>query len=258
MKYALVNGIRKEASPKTEGLCPCCKSEVRSYCGPEKVNHWKHKALQDCDNWYERETEWHREWKNNFDSEYQEIVKLDPENGEKHIADIYLDYKDLVIEIQHSPIKINEIESRENFYKKMIWIIDLIPYQKNIKLFSDIKSNFGEEVEYAWAKREDAKYRKLKKEGRLKEAEEVRKDNSGWKYIDYFEKKYFPYTAKNDYYLMVWKYQHKRWDEAKTPIFFDMGGDSIYYLIESFKIGNGFIIKRFDKTDFLDHYKKVD
>ena len=59
MKYALVDEIKTEAKPGLIGRCISCGSEVRSYCGKQMVHHWKHINLSKCDNWYERETEWH-------------------------------------------------------------------------------------------------------------------------------------------------------------------------------------------------------
>ena len=90
MKFAIVNGIRTTARPKLIGRCICCNKQVRSYCGNERVHHWKHKNANDCDNWHEGETEWHRKWKEKFKISQQEVVKKDPLTGEKHIADVYI------------------------------------------------------------------------------------------------------------------------------------------------------------------------
>lgn len=255
MKYALVNSQRKEAEPKEIGICICCGNNVRAYCGKLRVNHWKHLNLIECDDWYEGETVWHREWKNNFHISQQEYIKYDNITGEKHIADIYIESKDLVIEFQHSPINIDEILSRENFYKKMVWVIDLKKHLKNVVLFDNIAEEFWENVEYPWAINQDAKYRKLKKEGKLDEAEKLRKDISGWEYLQHFEKKYTQHSYDENYFLMVWKYQHKRWDKTSMPMFFDLDDNYLYLCIESVKVSNAFIVKRFLKEEFMLHYK---
>ncbi len=255
MKFALVGSQRKEAEPKEIGVCICCGNQVRAYCGQQRVNHWKHINLIECDQWSEGETEWHRNWKNYFENTQQEFVRFDNSTGEKHIADIYIESKDLVIEFQHSPINIEEIIARENFYKKMIWVIDLKDFSKNINFYDDIKEVFGETVEYPWAIKEDAKYRQLKKEGKIEEAEKLRKDRSGWDYLQTLEKKYSQYSFRENYFLMIWKYQHKRWDMASMPIFFDLNDAYIYFCIESIKVSNSFIVKRFLKEDFIAHYR---
>ncbi|MFH1368046.1 MAG: competence protein [Elusimicrobiota bacterium] len=85
--------------------------------------HWAHKSKISCDPWWENETEWHRTWKNNFPQDWQEIIHKDSTTGERHVADIKTD-KGFVIEFQHSAIKPDEIKSREDFYKNMVWVID--------------------------------------------------------------------------------------------------------------------------------------
>ena len=71
----------------------------------------------------ENETQWHRAWKNYFPTEWQESNRVDSTTGEKHIADIKTD-KGFVIEFQHSAIQPSEIQSREAFYKNMVWVVD--------------------------------------------------------------------------------------------------------------------------------------
>lgn len=122
MKYALVNDRLQEAQPGFTGKCPCCDSTTISKCGKIKIPHWAHKGKLMCDPWWENETEWHRKWKNCFPEECQEVVHV-AENGEKHIADVKTN-RGLVIEFQHSFIKPEERQSREDFYKNMIWIVD--------------------------------------------------------------------------------------------------------------------------------------
>ena len=120
MKYALVNGERQEAQSSLSGKCPCCDSPVIAKCGKVRMPHWAHRGM--CDPWWEGETEWHREWKGLFPKEWQEVIHF-AENGEKHIADVKTD-QDYVIEFQHSYIRPEECQSREVFYKKIIWIVD--------------------------------------------------------------------------------------------------------------------------------------
>ena len=122
-KFALVNGDKTEAQPGMQGTCINCPSDMIAKCGTVKVWHWAHKSNASCDPWWENETEWHRKWKNCFPTEWQEIIHKDSTTGERHIADIKTD-KEFIIEFQHSAIKSDEIKSRENFYKNMIWVVD--------------------------------------------------------------------------------------------------------------------------------------
>lgn len=123
MHFALIGNNRIEAQPQLNGLCFCCSKPVIAKCGTRKIWHWAHKSKTDCDNWWEPETEWHRNWKNNYPADWQEISLFDKKTNEKHIADV-LTVHSLVVEFQHSNINPQERISREQFYKNMVWIVD--------------------------------------------------------------------------------------------------------------------------------------
>ena len=101
MKFAVVEGERREeAQPGRSGKCPVCGAEVIAKCGEVKVWHWAHRGRRTCDPWWEHETKWHRDWKNQFPRDWQEKIQRS-ENGEKHIADVKTDRGE-VLEFQHS------------------------------------------------------------------------------------------------------------------------------------------------------------
>jgi competence protein CoiA len=141
MKFALIEHIRTEATKGLKGICPNCGSELIAKCGDIKVNHWAHKGIRSCDPWWENETEWHREWKGNFSTDWQEIILNDELTNEKHIADIRTP-KGFVIEFQHSYIDPIERNKRESFYKKMLWIIDGTRLKKDYPRFLKAKEHF--------------------------------------------------------------------------------------------------------------------
>ena len=89
------------------------------------MHHWAYKTSQNCDPWWENETEWHRKWKEHFSENFQEYLMIDQNTGEKHIADIRTD-KGFVIEFQHSSIKPEEKDARESFYKNMVWVVSVV------------------------------------------------------------------------------------------------------------------------------------
>lgn len=122
MKYAIINGVKTEAYKGGSGNCPSCNSNLVAKCGEINIHHWAHKGSRSCDHWWENETEWHRQWKNHFPIEWQEVVQID-KNGEKHIADVKTE-SDWVLEFQHSYIKPEERRSRNTFYSKLVWVID--------------------------------------------------------------------------------------------------------------------------------------
>jgi hypothetical protein len=141
MKFALVCGKRTEATKGAKGICPGCGSELFARCGTIKVKHWSHKGNSNCDHWWEPETEWHRLWKNNFTSEWQEIVLHDERTQEKHIADVRTSHG-LVIEFQHSYIDSEERSKRECFYKSMVWVVDGTRLKKDFTRFIKGTSSF--------------------------------------------------------------------------------------------------------------------
>lgn len=122
MKFALVNGERREARNGLVGTCIGCGRPMLAKCGFVRSHHWAHKSLEQCDSWWEPETEWHRNWKNQFPEEWQEIPHISAD-GEKHIADVKTK-EGWVLEFQHSHIAPDERKSRENFYKKIVWVVD--------------------------------------------------------------------------------------------------------------------------------------
>ena len=122
MKFAHINDYRVEATIGAKGACPNCGSGLIAKCGEVKINHWAHKGKKSCDPWWENETEWHRSWKGKFPIAWQEKTQND-DSGEKHIADVETD-SGWVIEFQHSYLKPEERRARNNFYNKLVWVVD--------------------------------------------------------------------------------------------------------------------------------------
>jgi hypothetical protein len=129
MKFALVDGQRREAEPQLSGTCPLDGHPMVAKCGEERARHWAHKGNHSCDPWWENETEWHRNWKEHFPKEWQEKIHH-AEDGERHIADVKTD-KDWVIELQNSHIDPDERRSRDAFYKRVIWIVNGLRLKKD-------------------------------------------------------------------------------------------------------------------------------
>lgn len=133
MKFAMLNDKRIEPQKGIKNaICPVCGEIVIPKCGNIKIHHWAHKTKQHCDPWWENETEWHRQWKNEFPNDYQEVKMKDEKTGEMHVADVKTP-TDIVIEFQHSSIKEQEQYSREQFYKNMIWVVDAKKYYDKFK-----------------------------------------------------------------------------------------------------------------------------
>lgn len=141
MRFAFVEDQLTEAQTGLKGLCPGCSQSVIAKCGKQRINHWAHSSAAVCDDWWEKETEWHRSWKNKFPLEWQESFIRDEISGEKHIADIRTNY-DFVIEFQHSHIDPIEVQTREKFYKNMVWVVDGTRLKRDYPRFQKAKKDF--------------------------------------------------------------------------------------------------------------------
>lgn len=121
MWYAKLDDDEKvEPFPGARAHCPTCGSLVMAKCGAIVTHHWAHIAREDCDQWAEPDSAWHRGW--------QECV--DPSRREVrigwHRADIQTK-SGYVVELQHSSISTEDIRSRETFYgPRMVWIFDAV------------------------------------------------------------------------------------------------------------------------------------
>lgn len=123
MLYAKTsNGRKLPPTPGLKGICPHCESELIPKCGRLKMWHWAHLSEKACDSWSEPESDWHRYWKNLVEPECAEVTI--EKSGQRRRADIWL-INGVIVELQHSSISVQEIEAREQFYGKMIWLFDL-------------------------------------------------------------------------------------------------------------------------------------
>jgi len=134
MKFAVIEGERREARPGLSAKCPACGDAMIAKCGPHVVWHWAHRRRRTCDRWWESETEWHRAWKDQFPEHWQEVIHRS-ENGEKHIADVKTE-SGVVLEFQHSLLRRDERESREIFHPKMVWVVNGRRRKRDMAQFS--------------------------------------------------------------------------------------------------------------------------
>lgn len=133
MVIAFVNGLRRTPEPGLIGQCPVCKSRMIPKCGSIRAWHWSHYGERHCDPWWE-ETEWHIAWKNRFPLDWREVVHFGQDDA-IHIADVKTG-SDFILEFQHSQISDIERQSREDFYKSMVWIVDGLRRKRDWKSFT--------------------------------------------------------------------------------------------------------------------------
>lgn len=111
------DGDRVPAEPGASGTCPACMAALMPKCGQIVAWHWAHHGTPDCDPWAEPDSEWHLGWQQRVPRERREVVRG------PHRADIVTP-GGTVVELQHSAISPAEIEERERFYGRMVWLFD--------------------------------------------------------------------------------------------------------------------------------------
>lgn len=224
-------GNRIFAEPETKGFCPVCDAELIPKCGEIKTWHWAHKSIRECDTWAEPEGDWHYGWKSWFGINNTEIVI--ERDGQKHRADVRT-HDGTVIELQHSPLSTKEVREREEFYGKMIWVLDGNEICPNVAI-----DQFVSKDERLYFRR-----------GEIKKAwvNEITKPC----YVHFNEKHYSTYFYYNEYY-MVYGVLTKRLKKAPVP-----GAESHLtdFLIKLKKDRYCEVIP--DKTKFLSRFGSYD
>lgn len=143
MKFAIVGNNKHQRPTKgVKGFCPVCGEEVLAKCGNIKAHYWSHLANSKCV-YKGNKGEWHLSWQNEFPDDWQEVLLINPENGEKNLADVRSP-KGFILEFQHSHIKEEEKTAREQFYKNMCWVVDGLNW---IKIRSYFENRYKDKAE---------------------------------------------------------------------------------------------------------------
>lgn len=225
MQYSMVKDERRQPFPKGKGTCQVCGSETVAKCGTKVIWHWAHKSKQVCDPWWENETPWHRDWKEKFPEHCREIVHTCPETNEVHRADIVSD-GGIVLEIQNSPISLEELKSREDFYKNLVWLVNGKRFSERFEVSDTILPNpddpdFEDCVFWAngmgYWRRSENPHPAENPNGlvELYPASKVR---------DWIAQSY------RGHHPFTWKRPHQAWLEASCPVIFDFGQEVLWRL----------------------------
>jgi hypothetical protein len=137
LRYANVNGNKKLPFPQGRGVCPCCDGVLIAKCGSINTHHSAHESRADCDSWSEPIGAWHLAWQDIVRPEFVEVAM-----GE-HRADV-VGNGGLVVELQHSPIKTEDIQAREKFYGNMVWLFDATFRFRKVETGDRVFFSFGQ------------------------------------------------------------------------------------------------------------------
>lgn len=226
MQYALVDGVRSEATPGRKGICDICKRIMVAKCGPRIIHHWAHHRLRNCDPWWENETEWHRNWKKLFPEECREIPHID-ERGEIHRADVKTS-SGIYIEFQHSSMTDEERISREKFYKNLVWVIDGIPFEENFYLLHALPESTSEVAkDLVWSKAK--KNERGTSNGIFWRISENPDPSTGhWLDTTTDKESLLKYYRGDHQY--DWVRPRKTWLDATCPVYLDFGKEHLFRL----------------------------
>lgn len=260
MQYALVDGKRQEATLGTKGKCATCGAPALAKCGPKIMHHWAHAGRKNCDPWWENETDWHRAWKNLFPVECREVSHTAP-NGEVHRADIRTS-GGLYVEVQHSAMTDAERESREAFYKNLIWIVDARRFANSFFLHHILP-----DPSLDWAK--DLKWVRVQRapdihsaNGQYFKFSLIAVDKAAWPEGDMHQlfslhrirtQVEEAYVGHHQYH---WNRAHTTWLVAKCPVYLDFGDERMMRL-ETYPIGGLPCVRVISRQHFIEDLLKV-
>jgi competence CoiA-like predicted nuclease len=256
MQYANVDGVKTTPMKGLRGVCPGCGKQVTAKCGMINIHHWSHLQRTDCDPWWEPMTPWHIDWQDQFAEDWREVILRDIHTGEFHRADIYTP-NEVTIEFQYSSISSEEMECRNQFYSKLIWVVNGIRFKENFRFVGKIPNpNSPLFAEYEF-QIEPKPYIGL---GYLTKKTDWETYNlRGTKYkLDTPEMAAFKTShekIEHIHWQFDWTHQHKRWMNCAAPVFIDFGGEVLYWLRKRRQTFTTFCyLQEVKKVDFLAKY----
>ncbi|MEJ2882179.1 competence protein CoiA family protein [Pedobacter sp. GR22-6] len=189
------------------------------------------------------ETPWHRDWKMAFPKNYREICFWDKLSGHQHRADIHTPCG-TTLEFQNSPISLEEMESREAYYPKLIWILNAKKFKgfRILKHLPDINSPRLLDYEFC-----QSDHLTMIRKKDLSQAIPKRLN------FHHPELRNIPLTTC--YYSFCWKYPHRVWYRANCPIILDLGGHFLYQLKQRHQMsGNYAYLYLIPRKDFINGF----
>jgi competence protein CoiA len=237
-----------EPSKGLKGVCPGCGKDVIAKCGNVKVHHWAHVNIKDCDSWHEPETEWHREWKNKFPIDFREKPFIDEISGEIHRADIHTS-NGVTIEFQNSPISLQELRSRNGFYKSLIWVVNARKFKGQFKFENATPDPYSDQLkDYDFAGGPFAHFFRRK---------DLTGPDSAYELINLNHRELQHIQKSNEFWLFTWKHAHTVWYDSISPVFLDFGDEFLYWLKKREQINKPmWFIQIVRKDKFIEKYSR--
>lgn len=194
---------------------------------------------------YWGESPWHKNWKNAFPESYREVTFLNRDLGEHHRADV-LAPCGTVIEFQNSPISLTELKSREEFYPKMLWLVNGKKFKgftilKHLPILTDhrlIHFEFCLSDNLTMVRKKDLLNGIVKPKPLTFHHPELR-----------------VIPISSNYYSFRWRFPHKVWYAAKCPLIFDLGGHFLYQLHKREQLNGDYsYLEMISRKDFIARF----
>ncbi len=139
-------------------FCMICGEQLIYRNGGHNKAHFAHRKGSPCSYECEHEGPWHLYMKSFFPKESWEWVFRDAEGKVRHVADVYLQEQNTVLEFQHSDISFDDFSRRTLFHlnngRNIVWIFDeSSPKRKKPYLVKDSGCSVDElhqELSYLW------------------------------------------------------------------------------------------------------------
>jgi hypothetical protein len=192
---------------------------------------------------YPGETEWHRNWKLAFPAGYREVSFSDAVIGELHRADVHTPCG-TTLEFQNSPICLEELQSREAFYPKLIWVLNGKKFKgfRVLKNLPDVDDPGISDYDFCHTDHLSMIRKADFLHGRPKVLN-----------FRHPELRKLPLTSY--YYSFCWKHPHRVWYQAKNPIIVDLGGHFIYQLKQRRQLSGDYpYLHMMTRKSFVEQY----
>lgn len=191
------------------------------------------------------ETPWHRNWKNAFPPSFREVSFQDKDLGDLHRADVFT-HCGTTLEFQNSPICIQELESREAYYPKLVWVLNGKKFKgfRILKHLPDVDDPRLSGYEFCHTDHLSM-IRKV----------DLLQAKGGIKVLNFHhpELKNIPLTSH--YYSFCWKNPHRVWYQAKCPLIVDLGGHFLYQLKQRKQLSGDYAyLHMIPRKDFIAQY----
>lgn len=191
------------------------------------------------------ETPWHRNWKKAFPPAYREVSFEDKVLGELHRADVHTPCG-TTLEFQNSAICLQELESREAYYPKLVWVLNGKKFKgfRILKHLPDVDDPRLSGYEFCHTDHLSM----------IRKAD-LLQGRGATKVLNFLHPELRNIPLTSHYYSFCWKNPHRVWYQAKAPLIVDLGGHFLYQLKQRKQLSGDYpYLHMIPRKDFIAQY----